>query len=82
MRIKYEKGITPEVMAEHFVSFIRNNDIVMGSVNVYVQTYDDEMKAVKTSRNDEYLLVRPGDVEKSNYYNDVARTRRKKMKAV
>lgn len=82
MRIKYEKGIPPEIIAGHLVDFVRENNLVIGSVNIYIQTYDDEMKSVKTSSEDEYLVVKPSEKTKTMYSDDVAHTRRKRMKAV
>ncbi len=82
MRIKYDKGMTPERIASHFVQFIRDNNLIIGSVNIYIQTYDDEMRAAKISRDDDYIIVQPREVTKSEYIYDVAQIRRGRMRLV
>jgi len=82
MRIKYEKGLTPERIADEFVRFIRDNNIVIGAVNVYIQTYDEEMKLEKHARDDRYLIVSPKEFAKQEYTEDVSQTRRKRLKVV
>lgn len=81
VRIKYEKGFTPERIAEHLAWFIRKNKLTIGSVNVYLQLYDDNMKPIKNS-NDEYFSVSPGDSSKREYVDDVASKRRSRLKVV
>ena len=82
MRIKFEKGITPESMAQAFIDFVRQNNLVIGSVNMYIQTYDENMKAEKYRRDDEYTLCKPTAIAKEEYIEDVALTRRSRLKAV
>lgn len=82
MRIKFEKGMTPEAIAQMFVGFIRDNDLVIGSVNIYVQTFDEEMKPEKYGFSDKYVVCRPTERTKKAYEEDVVRIRRKRMKAV
>jgi len=83
MRIKFEKGFTPERMAQSLVNYIRQNNLVIGSVNIYIQTYDDEMKPEKFKRGEEeYLVCTPTEIAKKEYDKDVATIRRSKMKAV
>jgi len=81
MRMKFEKGMTPERVAENFVRYIRGNNLVIGAVNMYVQIYDDEMKPVKFDR-DEVVIVRPAEETKQIYSEDVAHIRRRKMRVV
>lgn len=80
MRIKYEKGFTPERIAEHLAWFIRENNLVIGSVNVYLQLYDESMKPIKND-GDEYV-VSPGDFSRREYIDDVAGARRSRLKVV
>jgi len=80
VRIKYEKGFTPERIAEHLAWFIRENNLVIGAVNVYIQLYDENMKPLKND-GDEYL-VSPGDISKHEYVEDVVGIRRGRMRAV
>ena len=81
MRIKFEKGLTPERIADEFVRFIRENNVVIGSVNVYIQTYDEEMKPEK-NKEEKYLVISPKDIAKQEYAEDVSKTRRKRLKVV
>jgi len=81
MRIKFEKGIIPERMAEHLVNYIRENNLIVGSVNVYIQLLDEEGKTIKEDSND-YTCVSPGEKSKKQYINDVAAIRRGKLKVV
>ncbi len=81
MRIKYEKGFTPERIADHLTRFIRENDITIGAVNVYLQLYDENMKPIKHG-NDEYYVVTPGDYSKREYIDDTANARRRRMRAI
>ncbi|MFA5322140.1 MAG: hypothetical protein WC373_05645 [Smithella sp.] len=82
MRIKFEKGITPERMAETLVRHIYENNIVIGAVNVYVQTYDNDMKPEKFNHNEKYLSCSPSEKAKNEYDEYAARIRRGKFKAV
>lgn len=81
MRIKFEKGMTPEKIADAFVNFIRDNDIVIGSVNIYLQTYDENMKAEKFSK-DEILICEPTEETKRQYEQELVETRRSRIKVV
>ena len=81
MRIKFEKGITPESMAQAFIDFVRQNNLVIGSVNMYIQTYDENMKAEKYDKS-EYTVCEPTAKAKKEYIEDVALTRRSRLKAV
>ena len=82
MRIKFEKGMTPETIAQAFVDFVRDNNLVIGSVNLYMQTYDENMKADKFRRNDEYTLCKPTEIAKEEYIEDVALIRRGRLRKV
>lgn len=81
MRLKFEKGMTPEKMARAFLEFVNRKDIIIGSVNMYIQTYDEEMKLEKFS-NDEFFLVQPSEATKIEYGNYIANKRRERIKAV
>lgn len=81
MRLKLEKGMTPERIAQAFVDFVRMNKLVIGSVNVYIQTYDENMKAEKT-QSDEWTICKPSELLKQEYADDVALIRRGRLKAV
>jgi hypothetical protein len=83
MRIKFEKGMTPEAIAIAFVQYIKQNNIVIGSVNIYMQTYDEEMKSEKYKKHDnDYIICSPTETTRKEYENQVVEARRKRMKAV
>lgn len=81
MRIKFEKGMTPEIIADAFINFVRENDLVIGSVNMYIQTYDKDMKVEKFNRND-VVICEPTEETRKMYQEELVTTRRKRMKAV
>jgi hypothetical protein len=84
MRIKFEKGMTPERMADAFVKYIYDNNIVIGAVNMYIQTYDEEMKPEKfeKGKDSSYLNCSPSAKAKQEYDDYVAEVRRGNFKAV
>lgn len=81
MRIKFEKGIVPEQMAETLVNFIRDNNLIVGSVNVYIQTLDDQGKTIKDD-DETYTCFSPSEISKKQYAEDVANIRRGRLKVV
>lgn len=79
MKVKFEKGMTPEHLAAALLSFIKTQNLVIGSVSVYIQTYDDDMKG----RNDgDSFICKPSESVKKEYDNYIVQSRRKRMKAV
>lgn len=80
MRIKFKKGMTPERIAEAFARFIRENDIVVGSVNIYIQTLDENTG--KYCNDEECLICCPGEESKREYTEYMASARRRKFKEV
>lgn len=82
MRIKFEKGFTPERIGEIFARIIQDDEIVIGAVNLYIQTYDDEMKPVPFDKEEDYLVIKPSDTTKREYANDVVNKRRGRLRAV
>lgn len=81
MRIKFEKGIIPERMAETLVSLIRENNLIIGTVNVYITTLDENGKVIKDD-DGEYTCFSPGELSKKQYVEDVASIRRGRLKVV
>lgn len=79
MRIKFRKGMTPEDIANIFVRVMNDRNTVIGTVNVYVQEYDEDMKQVK---DEEYLEVKPTQYGQSRYDEYAADLRRSKLKVV
>jgi len=82
LRIKFEKGFTPELIGEIFARIIADDEIVIGAVNIYIQAYDDEMKPVPFSKEEEYIIVEPNKAARRDYENDVVNKRRGKLKVV
>lgn len=82
MRIKFDKGFTPEVIGQIFAEYVREQGLIIGTVNIYVQTYDENMKAERYGRDEEYLLIQPSDSMTEEYREDVARLRRRRITLV
>jgi hypothetical protein len=82
MRIKFEKGILPETIAKTLVEHIYENDLVIGSVNVFIQLYDNEGKVVNDFKSREITVYHPTEEGKKKYSEYVAKIRRKQFKAV
>jgi hypothetical protein len=78
VRIKYKKGTSPDLIVAHLRQYFE--ETIIGSVNVYIQEYDENMKARKDDA--EYLVFEPGDVSKERYADYAADQRRKRMKVV
>ena len=82
MRIKFEKGMTPEAIGRVFADYVRENNLVIGSVNMYIQTYDEDMKPEPFKKKEKnYLLCSPSEATKAEYDRDVVNIRRNRMKA-
>ena len=78
MRLRYKKGIPPEAIIESIGDYLK--DKVIGSVNVYIQEYDENMKPVKFDCG--CISFEATDFGKKMYDEDAAQIRRSKMKAV
>lgn len=81
MRIKFEKGMTPYRIAQAFLDFVQQNDLVTGTVNMYIQTFDENMKVQKEDKEN-FTICGPSDLLKKEYANDIALIRRGRLKAV
>jgi hypothetical protein len=81
MRIKFKKGCTPKMITDSLLDFMDKCGCVVGSVNVYVQMYDEEMNPIKFDNN-EYFVVTPAELTKESYSEYEASCRRSKMRAV
>jgi hypothetical protein len=82
MRIKFEKGIMPERIGELLSDYIYENELIIGSVNVFIQLYDGEGKAINDFKSNEILVCSPTEEGKKKYSEYVAKLRRKQIKAV
>lgn len=78
MRIKYNKGFTPEIIMAHFMEITKG--MLIGSVNIYIQEYDENMNVIRS--DDTYLEVDPGNCSREVYAAYQADQRRRRMKAV
>lgn len=81
MRIKFSKGMTPEQIADLFLKFIYDNKMIIGTVNMYIQSYDDEIKPEKFN-NSEYYQCSPNKKAKEEYDKYVVAMRRNRLRAV
>lgn len=80
MRIKFQKGLSPEVMVDTFLEIIRDRGMVIGAVNIYIQEYDENMKLVLN--DSDYLEVTPTDAGRKKYSEYAAEQRRSKLRAI
>lgn len=81
MRIKFKKGVTPKAMASTFLRVLEEKGSVIGSVNIYVQEYDDDMKPIPFDCDD-FVTYEAADKNNEHYLNYAAELRRKKIRAV
>jgi hypothetical protein len=79
MRIKFEKGITPEVMANTLLGLIQEHGKMVGSVNVYVQFYDENMDIEKDTVA---ITCSATAKEKAIYSGYEADSRRRRLRVV
>jgi hypothetical protein len=83
MKIKFEKGSTPEVITDTFLKFLRENDLMIGTTSIYFQTFDDEMKPEKWHFDDgESFVFKPSEQTKAEYNKQLLEHRRKMIKIV
>lgn len=79
MRIKFKKGMTPQDIANMFVRLTNERNALIGTVNIYVQEFDEELKPV---RDDEYIEVKPTKYGMSRYEEYSTDLRRSKLRVV
>lgn len=79
MRIKFRKGMTPEDIANMFVRLMDDRNALIGTVNIYVQEFDEELKPVK---DEEYIEVKPTNYGMARYEEYAADLRRSNLKVV
>jgi hypothetical protein len=80
MRIKFQKGMTPEDVTSVLLDYINENNLIVGSVNVFLQLFDEEGKAINDFKDPEMLVYSTSNTEK--YADYVAKIRRRCIKAV
>jgi hypothetical protein len=73
MRLKFNKGLTPETITEALLEYINENELIIGSVNVFIQLYDKDKNMIVFS---------PTPKCKEDYAEYVAKLRRKSIKAI
>jgi len=79
MRIKFKKGMTPEDIANMFVRIMNDRNALIGTVNIYVQEYDEKLKPIK---DEQYIEVKPTEYGMNRYNEYSADIRRSKLKVV
>jgi len=79
MRIKFNKGMTPDDIANMFARIMNDRNSLIGTVNIYVQEYGEDLKTVK---GEEYLEGKPTEYGQSRYDEYSSEVRRSKLKAV
>jgi len=68
----------PDAIVEYLYDYMK--DKVIGSVNVYIQEYDENMKSIKF--DGQYISISAGDLNKERYAEYAAKQRRERMKVV
>lgn len=79
MRIKFNKGMTPEDIANMFVRVVNERNNIVGTVNIYFQEHDENLKQVK---DEDYIEVRPTEYGLNRYNEYAAELRRDNLKVV
>jgi len=79
MRIKFEKGITPEMMANEFLNIIHDHGKLVGAVSMYVSFYGEDMKL---DRDGIAITCSATIKEEEIYAQYAADKRRKGLRAV
>lgn len=80
MRIKFKKGVPPEIVANTFLEIMRDRQNVIGTVNIYVQEYGEDMKMIK--QDQDWIEVSPTDAGLREYGDYSADLRRNRLKAI
>ena len=84
MRIKFEKGCTPEMVCDSLFKIIEREQLIIGSVNIYIQTYDEEMQpnSFMEDKHGSYTLFSPSQASINEYENQVVEIRRSRLKVI
>jgi hypothetical protein len=82
MRLKFEKGFTPEKIAKHLIRFVEENDIDFASVNIYIQVYKEDGTLEDFKHDSEFLVFSPGEETKSVAAERSVKLRRSRIKLV
>lgn len=82
MRIKFEKGFTPQAMAAALEDYIVRNDLLIGSVNVFLQLCGEDGKPINDFKSPVMVVVSPTEQCKEEYSAYSARIRRRAIRAI
>lgn len=82
MRLKFNKGLTPETITEALLEYINENELIIGSVNVFIQLYDKDGKLINDFKDKNMIVFSPTPKCKEDYAEYVAKLRRKSIKAI
>lgn len=80
MRIKFKKGMTPEDIANMFVKLVNDRNLLIGSVNIYIQEFDQDMQPIKY--DEQYIEIKPTEYGMNRYKEYEADLRRSNLKVV
>lgn len=73
MRIKFNKGMTPDDIAGMFTKIMDGRNSLIGSVNIYVQEYDENLKTIKDGECLEVKATAYGQTRYDEYAADIRR---------
>jgi hypothetical protein len=82
MRVKFERGLTPKVITDTLRRYIEENELLIGSVNVFIQLYGEDGKTVNDFKDQSMVVFSPTQKCKDEYSEYAANLRRKSIKAV
>ena len=83
MRIKFREGVTIEHICDILIAMVRENNKIIGGVDVRMDIYGDDGKLLpKASDDKEYIIFTPDEALKQEYADDVVWIRRSKIGAV
>lgn len=83
MRIKFNKGTTPEMAGWFFEKIVEERGNTIGSINIYWQEYDENMKMIKFDHDDNgYIEFVPGPTILAEHKEQEVEVRRSRMKIV
>lgn len=82
MRIKFEKGFTPETVTDALLRYIEENELLIGAVNVFIQLCDKNGRPINDFKDPNMIVFTPTERCKEEYSEYAAKLRRKSIKAV
>jgi len=80
MRLKFQKGFTPDIIAAYFLEYVMQEGLVVGDVNVYIQTLDEYGNPEPLDKK--VVEVTPSERLRKMHVDSFANNRRKEFKVI